>query len=484
LRAFGGALTEQAMQDEAHAFAFRRRVGWVFQDSEVQLFSPTVRDEVTFAPPHRGLPKTEMIERAEWARELLNIAKLRDRAPHRLSGGEKKKVARASVLSLRSDVWLLDEPTASLDPRSQSPLLDSMGEPPKQGKTIITATHDLDSVEEIADRVVMSCEEHGIASDGAPRELLANYDRLIECNLIHEHRHTHGDTEHVHHHFLDIPLRLMDNLSRHDHASFFDFAQDRLVTHHGSRITRSSMPTKLRWGILSTAKIGIRAVIPAIQQSSNGIVAAIASRDAHTARQVAQSLNIPRALGSYDALLDDPEIDAVYIPLPNHLHESWSIRAMERGKPVLCEKPFALNAAQVDEMIAAAQRQRVLLMEAFMYRFHPQFALAQKIIADGAIGAVKTIRAAFCFNIRSRPNDIRLKKEMGGGALMDIGSYCVNMARLITGAEPLAGQANAVFGAQTQVDETLAAILHFPNDVVALFDCSLRTDYREWLQVQ
>jgi len=248
--------------------------------------------------------------------------------------------------------------------------------------------------------------------------------------------------------------------------------------------TAFSKSRAIRWGILSTAKIGIRAVIPAIQQSSNGIVAAIASRDARVAQEVARSLNIPRALGSYDALLDDPEIDAIYIPLPNHLHKEWSIRALARGKHVLCEKPFALNATEVDEMIAAAWQHRRVLMEAFMYRFHPQFALAQKLIADGAIGKIKTIRAVFCFNIAGRPNDIRLKKEMGGGALMDVGSYCVNMARLFTGAEPIGAQARAIFGAPSQVDETLAAILHFPNDVVAVFDCSLRTDYREWVQVQ
>jgi cobalt/nickel transport system ATP-binding protein len=199
-RAFGEPLTEEAMQDEACAFAFRRRVGLVFQDPDVQLFSPTVWDEVTFAPLHLGLPRAEVIERSEWAMELLGITKLRDRAPHRLSGGEKKKVALASVLSLRPDVWLLDEPTASLDPRSQSRLLDFIGELTREGKTIISATHDLDIVEEIADRVVMFCEEHEITSDGAPRDLLANYDRLIECNLIHEHRHRHDGTEHVHHH--------------------------------------------------------------------------------------------------------------------------------------------------------------------------------------------------------------------------------------------------------------------------------------------
>ncbi len=207
VRAFGEPLTEAALREDARAFAFRRRVGLVFQDPDAQLFSPTVWDEVTFAPLHLGLPRAEVIERAEWALDLLNITKLRDRAPHRLSGGEKKKVALASVLSLRPEVWLLDEPTASLDPRSQARLLDFIGELTREGKTIITATQDLDIVEEIADRVVMFCEEHEITSDGAPHELLSDYDRLVECNLIHAHRHTHDGTEHVHHHLHPVSHR-------------------------------------------------------------------------------------------------------------------------------------------------------------------------------------------------------------------------------------------------------------------------------------
>jgi cobalt/nickel transport system ATP-binding protein len=209
LRVFGEPLTEEAMQDESRAFAFRRRVGLVFQDPDAQLFSPTVWDEVTFAPLHLGLPRAEVIGRAEWAMELLGVQKLRNRAPHHLSSGEKKKVALASVLSLRPNVWLLDEPTASLDPRSQSRLLDFIGELGREGKTIITATHDLDIVEEIADRVVLFCEEHEITGEGTPREVLSDYDRLIECNLLHEHRHQHAETEHVHHH-LHAPA--------HEHA--------------------------------------------------------------------------------------------------------------------------------------------------------------------------------------------------------------------------------------------------------------------------
>ena len=240
---------------------------------------------------------------------------------------------------------------------------------------------------------------------------------------------------------------------------------------------------KLRWGILSTAKIGVKAVIPAIQQSNNGVVAAIASRDPMRAQETAKALGIARAFGSYDAMLESSDIDAVYIPLPNSQHREWTIRAAERGKHILCEKPFALNAAQVDEMIAAAKQHRVLLMEAFMYRFHPQFAKLKSLIAAGAIGQVQTIRSAFCF-LRNRPDDIRIKKETGGGALMDVGCYCVNMARLVTDAEPLQVQAGVVMHENKEVDDTFAAVMRFPGDVIAVFDCSFRTDYREWLQVQ
>lgn len=239
----------------------------------------------------------------------------------------------------------------------------------------------------------------------------------------------------------------------------------------------------LRWGILSTAKIARRAVIPAIQHSNNGIVAAIASRDAQTAQATAQALNIPRAFASYEALLESPEIDAVYIPLPNHLHKEWAIRAAQHGKHILCEKPFALNVGEVDEMIAAAKQHRVLLMEAFMYRFHPQFARVRELITAGAIGKVQVIRSAFCYTM-NRPNDIRAKKEMGGGALMDVGCYCVNVSRLIAGTEPRAVQATMIERGSDGVDDAFAGILHFPNEVLGIFDCSFRTDYTEWLQIQ
>ncbi len=198
--AFGEPLTSELLQDEDWAFAFRRQVGLVFQDPDVQLFSPTVWDEVAFAPLHLGLARAEVIERAEWAIHLLGLEKLRDRAPHRLSGGEKKKVALASVLSLRPDVWLLDEPTASLDPRTQSRLLDFIGDLRREGKTIITATHSLDVIEELADRAVLFCEDHFIVGEGTPHEVLADEERLIACNLLHVHRHKHGSVEHSHRH--------------------------------------------------------------------------------------------------------------------------------------------------------------------------------------------------------------------------------------------------------------------------------------------
>lgn len=200
LRAFGEPLTAEIMQEEIRALTFRRRVGLVFQDPDVQLFSPTVWDEVAFAPLHLGLPRTEVIERAEWAIGFLGIQKLRDRAPHRLSGGEKKKVALASVLSLRPEVWLLDEPTASLDPRSQSRLLDFIGDLGREGKTVITATNDLTILEELAERVVLFSEEHEIVAEGEPEKILADHDVLLKCNLVHEHRHKHGEREHVHPH--------------------------------------------------------------------------------------------------------------------------------------------------------------------------------------------------------------------------------------------------------------------------------------------
>jgi ABC-type cobalt transport system, ATPase component len=202
LLAFGRPLTERALEEDAVNFDFRRRVGLLFQDSDVQLFSPTVFDEVAFAPLQTDWPRAEVIERVESALRALRIEKLRDRPPHRLSGGEKRRVALASILSLNPAVWLLDEPSAGLDPRSQSWLEDFMVDQVRVGKTIVTATHDLALAEVVADRICVFNEAHQLVADGRPAEILFNQDLLANCNLIHEHRHpdTGAGTEHSHPH--------------------------------------------------------------------------------------------------------------------------------------------------------------------------------------------------------------------------------------------------------------------------------------------
>jgi cobalt/nickel transport system ATP-binding protein len=213
--AFGTPLTEDAFRDEEFNFHFRQRVGLVFQDSDVQLFSPSVWDEVAFGPLQLGLSRDEVKQRVDAALAALRIEKLRDRAPHRLSGGEKKRVALASVLSFNPEIWLMDEPTAGLDPRSQSWLVDFIIEQGRAGKTIVTATHDLNIVDSIADRVYVINEDHRLVANGTPEEILSNHELLIASNLMHEHRHRHqaGEPEHAHPH-SHLPLHQHE----HDHT--------------------------------------------------------------------------------------------------------------------------------------------------------------------------------------------------------------------------------------------------------------------------
>ncbi len=203
--AFGRELTEQTLAEQAFNFAFRRRVGLLFQDADVQLFSPTVFDEVAFGPLQTDWPREEILRRVEDALAALRIEKLKDRAPHRLSGGEKRRVALASVLSLDPSVWLLDEPSAGLDPRSQSWLEDFIIDQVRVGKTMVTATHDLSLAEAVAGRICVFNETHQLIADGLPAEILSNQNLLSECNLIHEHRHPFagagGEHRHPHVHF-------------------------------------------------------------------------------------------------------------------------------------------------------------------------------------------------------------------------------------------------------------------------------------------
>jgi cobalt/nickel transport system ATP-binding protein len=187
ISAFGKPLTEEALREDEFNFAFRRRVGLVFQDSDVQLFSPSVLDEVAFAPLQLGISRDEVNRRVDSALKALQIEKLRDRAPHRLSGGEKRRVALASLLTLQPEVWLMDEPTTGLDPRSQSWLVEFILEQRKQGKTIITATHDLAIAEEIASILCVFSEDHRIVALGPPTDILEDHDLLHRCNLSHYH---------------------------------------------------------------------------------------------------------------------------------------------------------------------------------------------------------------------------------------------------------------------------------------------------------
>ncbi len=237
------------------------------------------------------------------------------------------------------------------------------------------------------------------------------------------------------------------------------------------------MHTPVRWGILSTANIGRKAMIPALQASPMAQVVAVASREGDRARQFAAELNIPKSFGSYQALLNDPEIDAIYNPLPNHLHKPWSIQAAEAGKHILCEKPLALTPEECEEMMAAAESNNVLLMESFMYRHHPRIQAAARMARAGDLGEIKTIESAFTFRLRNK-HDIRLQPEMGGGALMDVGCYCVNLSRLIAGREPISVQARAVWS-DTGVDQQLVGLLDFGDGLLAHFDCGFNQSRRQ-----
>lgn len=237
--------------------------------------------------------------------------------------------------------------------------------------------------------------------------------------------------------------------------------------------------TTVRWGVLSTARIAANAVIPGIKGAPNAELGAVASRDAARGEAYARQHGFPRSYGSYEALLADPEIDAIFIPLPNHLHKEWAIRAAEAGKHVLCEKPIALDAAEAEEMSAAFEGTNLILAETFQWRHHPQGQLARQLLQDGLIGDLRLIRGTFTFKLED-PADIRLKPEMGGGALYDVGTYPVALARYMTGAEPLRVTAQAHWH-ESGVDDLLVGTLEFPGGVLADIDCGfsvpVRRDY-------
>lgn len=238
---------------------------------------------------------------------------------------------------------------------------------------------------------------------------------------------------------------------------------------------------RIRWGILSTARIGTGRVIPAIQKSRNGKVLAIASRSMASAQAAAQEMGIERAYGSYEDLLADPDIDAIYNPLPNHLHAPWSLAAAKAGIPTLCEKPFAMSASEAEAMVEGFHKRSVLLAEAFMYRFHPQTDRVRELVSEGAIGEVRLLRGSFAFNF-DRPGNYRLKPEMGGGGLMDVGCYPITYMRLITGEEPEHASGYARMSS-TGIDDLFAGVLSFPSGVIGHFDCGFEAAFHQRFEV-
>ena len=234
----------------------------------------------------------------------------------------------------------------------------------------------------------------------------------------------------------------------------------------------------LRLGIVSTADIN-RKVIPGAHASDKVDLVAVASRDQRRAEEYASTWRIDRAYGTYEALLEDPEVDAVYISLPNTMHTEWSIRSLEAGKHVICEKPFSRRASDVEAAFDAAERTGRLLTEAFMYRHNPQTAKLAELLSDGAIGELRVVRSAFSYSLYDTDN-IRLRTDVEGGSLMDVGCYCVSGSRLVAGEpESVFGQAHV--GA-TGTDWVFAGAMRFPYDVLALFDCGTSLPERDELE--
>jgi predicted dehydrogenase len=235
------------------------------------------------------------------------------------------------------------------------------------------------------------------------------------------------------------------------------------------------------WGLLSTARIN-GAVIAGARQSELADIVAVASRDGVRAREYAEQFGIPRAHGSYEQLLADPGVEAVYVSLPNGLHVEWSIRALEAGKHVLCEKPMDRRPERVAQAFDVAEREGRVLSEAFMWRHHPQTARLRELLAEGAIGDVRLVRASFSFPLAVDAPNVRLAADLDGGGLLDVGCYCVSGARLVAGAEPLSVVGTSVQGA-SGVDTRFAGMLRFPGDVLATFDCGIDMTNRHDLEV-
>jgi len=236
----------------------------------------------------------------------------------------------------------------------------------------------------------------------------------------------------------------------------------------------------LRWGLLSTANIN-RSLIPPLKASKRNRLVAVASRSQAAAEKYAHEWKIPRAFGSYDALLNSRDVDVIYNPLPNGLHAEWTIKALQAGKHVLCEKPMALSLAEMDAIQNASRQTGRVVAEAFMYRHHPQTLKVKEMVADGSLGKLQMIKGSFTFML-DREGDVRLDKGLGGGSIWDVGCYPISFARLVTGAEPL-----EVFGwqitGQTGIDMSFIGQMRFPDDVHAQFDCGFASPFHSFMEI-
>jgi predicted dehydrogenase len=239
---------------------------------------------------------------------------------------------------------------------------------------------------------------------------------------------------------------------------------------------RNILASKLRWGVLGTAGIARSQTVPAIQASSNGEIVAVAGRDAARTAEFAAQFGIAKALDSYSALLALPDIDAIYIPLPNSLHAEWALAAADAGKAVLCEKPLALNASEARRVVDRFAASNVPLMEGFMYRFHPQNLHVKRLIADGAIGEIREVRAHLSVDIMEAADsgNVRFDKALGGGSLLDMGCYAVSIARGVFGEEPIAAMGMLDIDPKTGVDLSAAALLEFSGGRTALVSSSFK----------
>jgi len=244
------------------------------------------------------------------------------------------------------------------------------------------------------------------------------------------------------------------------------------------------MHKQLQIGIIGCAKIAVKTVMPAIVESKTSQLAAIASRNEGKAREVAQQFGIEKSYSSYEAMLEDPALDAVYIPLPNHLHREWAIRAMEAGKHVLCEKPMAITPQEAEEMVRAADKAGVKLAEAFMYRHHPRWERIRAIISSGEIGELRAIRGAFTYNgARMDRGNVRFN-SVGGGSIYDVGCYPISAARLIMGIEPVAVSVQAQFLPEFgDVDMMASGLVEFGNGISLTFDCGMLASYRNFVEI-